>query len=325
MKMITLLFLVTSFLFATNLNASQEPPELQEANTLSESVVKLFEAKKFDEALPLARRALEIREKLLPPNDIRISAPLSNLGKIYVARKDYKAAKDVFQRLLTMQEQQFGPENLRLLETLDWLAIIHYQTGNAAAAETAYARALALREKGFGAKSVQVGHTLYVLGDFYRSKGDVEQSAANYRRALYIFGETSNSTSADYERTSDGFACLAYERNKPEILKEIEEIRKRFDPNLYHPLEVLNGKAVSLPRPDYPDEARARHLSGNVVVKVEIDETGAVIKAFDMCGGPPYLSQSSVAAARKARFSPTRLHGVPVKVNGIIQYRFVHQ
>lgn len=325
MKIVTLLFLATSLIFAANFNASQEPPELQEATTLNDSVIKLVNEQKFDQALPLAKRALEIRERLLPANDIRISLSLSNLGKLYVAKKDYKAARDVFQRLLTMQEQQFGPENLRLLDTLDWLAMLHYQTGDSAAAEATYNRTLALREKGFGPKSVQVGHTLYALGEFYRTKGDVEQAAVNYRRALNIFGENSNSLSADYERTSEGFVCLAYERNKPEIFKEIEQIRKRFDPYLYHPLEVLNGKALSLPRPDYPDEARIRHLSGNVVVKVEINETGGVINAVDMCGGPPYLSQSSVAAARKARFSPTLLHGVPVKVNGIIQYRFVHQ
>src|ERR1051326_4397136 len=283
MKIVTLLFLATSLIFAPNFNASQDPPERQEATTLNDSVLKLVNEQKFDQALPLAKRALEIRERLLPANDIRISLSLSNLGKLYVAKKDYKAARDVFQRLLTMQEQHFGPENLRLLDTL------------------------------------------YALGEFYRTKGDVEQAAVNYRRALNIFGENSNSLSADYERTSEGFVCLAYERNKPEIFKEIEQIRKRFDPYLYHPLEGLNGKALSLPRPDYPDEARIRHLSGNVVVKVEINETGGVINAVDMCGGPPYLSQSSVAAARKARFSPTLLHGVPVKVNGIIQYRFVHQ
>ena len=62
-----------------------------------------------------------------------------------------------------------------------------------------------------------------------------------------------------------------------------------------------------------------------MVVKVEIDERGKVIDARDMCQGPPYLSEASVAAALKARFTPTKLSGMPVKVKGIIQYNFVYR
>jgi len=59
MKTITFLFLA-SLLFVAQ--SSQESPELKEAATLTESVVTLFNERKFDEALPLAKRALEIRE-----------------------------------------------------------------------------------------------------------------------------------------------------------------------------------------------------------------------------------------------------------------------
>jgi TonB family protein len=81
--------------------------------------------------------------------------------------------------------------------------------------------------------------------------------------------------------------------------------------------------AISLPKPEYPAAARDRRLSGIVIVKVLIDETGKVIRAQDMCQGPPFLSESSIKAALKARFTPTKLSGMPVKVNGVIQYKFV--
>ena len=85
---------------------------------------------------------------------------------------------------------------------------------------------------------------------------------------------------------------------------------------------VLNGKALSLPRPDYPALARAAHASGTVVVQVLIDEQGNVIAAHAV-EGHPLLQAVSVAAARKARFSPTLLEGEPVKVTGVIQYNFI--
>jgi protein TonB len=87
---------------------------------------------------------------------------------------------------------------------------------------------------------------------------------------------------------------------------------------------VLNGKAISLPKPAYPPIARQAHASGTVVVQVTIDENGGVISAHAV-SGHPLLQAVAVAAARGARFSPTKLSGQPVKVTGVITYNFVAQ
>jgi len=87
---------------------------------------------------------------------------------------------------------------------------------------------------------------------------------------------------------------------------------------------VLNGKAISLPKPAYPAIARQAHASGTVVVQVTIDENGNVISARAV-SGHPLLQAVSVGAARGARFSPTKLSGQPVKVTGVITYNFVAQ
>jgi protein TonB len=87
---------------------------------------------------------------------------------------------------------------------------------------------------------------------------------------------------------------------------------------------VLNGKAISLPKPNYPPIARQAHASGTVVVQVTIDENGNVISAHAV-SGHPLLQAVAVAAARGARFSPTKLSGQPVKVTGVITYNFVAQ
>lgn len=87
---------------------------------------------------------------------------------------------------------------------------------------------------------------------------------------------------------------------------------------------VLNGKAISLPKPNYPPIARAARASGTVVVQVLIDENGNVVSAKAV-SGHPLLQAVAVSAARQARFSPTKLSGQPVKVTGVIQYNFVAQ
>jgi TonB family protein len=85
---------------------------------------------------------------------------------------------------------------------------------------------------------------------------------------------------------------------------------------------VLNDKAISLPKPPYPPIARAAKASGTVVVQVTIDENGNVISARAV-SGHPLLQAAAIAAARSAKFSPTRLSGQPVKVTGLITYNFV--
>lgn len=84
---------------------------------------------------------------------------------------------------------------------------------------------------------------------------------------------------------------------------------------------VLNGTAMSLPAPTYPEAARRLRMSGQVTVDVVVDEKGQVISAV-ATSGPVALRDVAVQAALKARFSPTKLSGQPVKVSGSINYKF---
>ncbi len=85
---------------------------------------------------------------------------------------------------------------------------------------------------------------------------------------------------------------------------------------------VLNGKAISLPKPPYPAAARAVRASGPVAIQVLIDESGSMFSAFAV-SGHPLLRSAARNAACGARFTPTMLEGNPVKVSGIITYNFV--
>jgi TonB family protein len=103
---------------------------------------------------------------------------------------------------------------------------------------------------------------------------------------------------------------------------------------------VLNGKAVSLPKPAYPAEAHEAKAEGAVAVDVVIDENGFVLSAVSQphdqtvrknedgtAAEPrevhPALRTAAETAALGAKFSPTLLSGEPVKVKGRIVYNFV--
>jgi len=84
---------------------------------------------------------------------------------------------------------------------------------------------------------------------------------------------------------------------------------------------VLNGKAIFLPAPTYPEAAKRMRLAGLVTVDVVVDESGKVISAT-ASAGPAVLREVAVQAATRAKFSPTMLSGAPVKVTGQINYKF---
>jgi protein TonB len=84
---------------------------------------------------------------------------------------------------------------------------------------------------------------------------------------------------------------------------------------------VLNGTALHLPPPVYPEPAKRTRTSGTVTVDVVLDETGKVVSAV-ASSGPAILRDAAVQAALKAKFSPTKLSGQPVKVSGVINYKF---
>lgn len=85
---------------------------------------------------------------------------------------------------------------------------------------------------------------------------------------------------------------------------------------------VLNGQALSLPKPLYPSAARAVRASGAVSIQALIEPDGQVFSAQPV-SGHPLLRPAATVAACDARFTPTLLSGKPVRVFGIITYNFV--
>jgi TonB family protein len=101
----------------------------------------------------------------------------------------------------------------------------------------------------------------------------------------------------------------------PAIIKTVPPIPKMISKG------VINGQAKDLPAPPYPAPARLVNAYGAVNVQIVIDETGKVISSKALTGHP-LLKGAAEKAAWNAKFSPTYLSDVPVKVTGVIVYNF---
>lgn len=321
---------------SNNQPITQEPTRSQEQNQssaaavaeatrLSLTVVKLFNEGKYDEALPLAKRALELRERALGPDHEIVQGALLNLVEIYTAKKKYGEAEKLVERLLRTHEKAAGPDDAEAAIILDKLAFLAFVQGDFSKSEAAYQRALAIRQRVFGPNNSEFATSLYMLAEFYRFTGQFKDAEPLYERSAILRRTLLGREHQDYLKSRDGYFCVVYETHQEKKLRDFEERLGDSDGTRSDVFAgaVLNGRAISLPKPSYPEAARRARAQGTVIIKVTIDGEGDVIAASDMCGGNPLLVKSSLQAARAARFTPTMLSGQPVKVTGVITYNFV--
>ena len=236
---------------AASPQATPTPAESDEAKKLSQQAVELYAEGKYDEALPLARRATELAEKTYGPDHRFTGSTLANLAIIHIGKKQLKEAPALYERVLAIREKSGGPS-------------LRYE---ATALET-YACLLALKANG-------------------KITDDVD---SRLKRIDLVAREDSI--------IAQGFA--------PPFGKD----------------DLAGGKAVSKPAPRYPEAARASRASGSIVMRVDIDETGAVTKVKALDCTVEVLRKPSEEAVSKARFEPTLLKGKPVRVSGLITYNF---
>jgi len=131
---------------------------------------------------------------------------------------------------------------------------------------------------------------------------------------LMLFSVASPQDTTDKNPTSEARrklveTCLTPDRPKPSVEKE----RKAHE---------LCGKAINLLKPEYPEEAKARGISGRVSIEVVSDEDGNVIwaKAVE---GDPLLQQAALRAACQSIYSPERISNRAIKVARVITYNFL--
>ncbi len=93
-------------------------PELDEADALSASVVRLYGERRYQEALPAAQRALALREKVLTDEDPAVGSALHNLVALYIALGDADKAEPLCERILARREQVGAPTSRATMNAL---------------------------------------------------------------------------------------------------------------------------------------------------------------------------------------------------------------
>ena len=236
MKYAAPIILIISLLVTVPSQDQKQSPELIEADQLSEQVIALYKEGKYDKALPLAQRALELREKVLGPDHLLTGDACANLAAVYMGTAGRKKAKPYLER------------------------------------------AIAIREK--------------------------DPSAD---KAIMI-------------RLLERYICLTADEGPKDQKKEVRERLFKLENGIDY--DESAHKLISWPAPRYPMEARPKKISGAVVTRVTVDETGKVIEAKVICGNP-VLVTGIEGSVWNARFKPRTAAGGPSKLINLLIYNFV--
>jgi len=76
---------------------------------------------------------------------------------------------------------------------------------------------------------------------------------------------------------------------------------------------VARGLLVSKVQPEYPADAKADHVQGQVVLQATIDKEGNVAK-LELVSGHPMLAPAAIEAVKQWKYRPYLLNGAAVEV-----------
>jgi len=307
-------------------------PEQIEADTLNAQVIQLFKEKKYKEALPLAKRCVELREKSSSVENELTAVALNNLASVFSELDKHGEAAAVRGRLLKVQEKLYGPTSVKLSDNLTKLGWERALGSDNKEAEEAFKRNLQIRETAYGADHNELLAPLYDLAMFTQRIGKYGPSISYFDRMIAVKEKQLGKNHVDVAELLAKTAIILRQANKKSEAEAYEARARAIyasQPNANDIPEtlaqsVLQGQAIFKPQPSYPSLAKQGRIQGSVNVQVLIDEIGMVIEA-KVINGPGELRKVCEEAAKQWRFKPVLVGGRALKVQGVLTFNFTLQ
>ncbi len=178
---------------------------------LKNEVLTLAEKGDYDNAIVVAKKALELAEKEVSPNNSYLVRSLNNLAGLYKHQEQYALAEQLYKRALAINVNALGPNHPDVASSLDKLGNVYYKQGQYGQAEPLYKRALAVREKALGPNDPAVRYSLDNLAELYRAQGQDALAEPLVKRSLAITAAFENSSALSHEKQGQyGEAEMSY-------------------------------------------------------------------------------------------------------------------
>jgi CHAT domain-containing protein/Tfp pilus assembly protein PilF len=166
-------------------------------DTLNTQIEQLFTAGKYQQAIPLAHRALTLAERRHGLHHAKVGDALLKLGRLYREQAQYADAEQFFRRALAVNQKAVGPANRETIACLENLAQLYHEQGRFAEAEQLYGRALLALEGSAGPEDVYTVATMLNFASLYERQGRHGEAEAIFKRVLAIDEKVHGRTHAE--------------------------------------------------------------------------------------------------------------------------------
>jgi hypothetical protein len=128
--------------------------------------------------------------------------------------------------------------------------------------------------------------------------------------------------------TLSGYFAVVFAQSSPATPSDVRPTEippAQLQPPRLRMVRVSNGVLLGLidyrALPEYPDEAMMKGIQGDVIFKIDVDETGKIVLSVPV-EGDPLLVAASEDALRDFRFRPYLLNGNPIRVESQLGFHF---
>jgi CHAT domain-containing protein len=167
--------------------ATENDRALHQARKFFLAYARLRGEARFAEARVPLERALEIRERVLGPDDLLVAETLGTLATAYESTGDYASAEPLKLRALRIMEKALGPGHPRVARELMSLGGFYREMGDELKAEEMYRRSFAIFEKIGQTENPVVATLLNDLGSVYYARGDYPNAAKYFDRSRALW------------------------------------------------------------------------------------------------------------------------------------------
>ncbi len=187
---------------------------LQEAKAQDKKVAELKKAGKSEEAIPYAKKSLELCEKSLGREHPDVAVRLNWLASLYKSTGKYVEAEALYKRAIAIDEKMYGKEHKEVATDLNSLARLYDDAARYSEAEPLYKRVLEIREKVLGKEHKYVGENLHSLAMVYYMTGRYAEAEPLYKRAIAIWEKTLGKEHIYVARGLNNLALLYYDTKR---------------------------------------------------------------------------------------------------------------
>ena len=206
------------------------PDHPEVARTIHYYAFMLYRAGEWDEAEPLAWRALRIRER--GPPDLGLVRSMNVVANVLEDKAEYERAERMYLRMEALADSLAGPESPQVANVWNSRAILYRKSGRFSESKAFYEKSLALRTKTLGPEHVDVGWSLNNYGNLLIDMGDGGAARVAHQRGLEIrekaLGPDHPGIATGYNNlalacqiSGDTTAALAYHKRALEIRRKV--------------------------------------------------------------------------------------------------------